>query len=55
MVLMGLGHTGGVLGVSAPHDAADMGGHPLPAMEQLDRGRGHAGIDEFVGKDVGTE
>ena len=53
MVLMRLGHVGGIRGVRAPPDAAGMGRHPLPALEKLDRRHGQTGIDEFVQAGVG--
>jgi len=53
VALMRFGHVGGVGGVPAAEMAAGMGGHPLPAMEELDRRHGQAGIDEFVAEGVG--
>ena len=53
VVLMRWGHVGGVGGVPAADLAADMGRHPLPAMEQFDRRHRQAGIDEFVHQLVG--
>ena len=53
VALMGFGHVGGLGGVPAPHVVADMGGHALAAMEQLDRGEGQAGVDVLVDEGVG--
>ena len=53
MALMGFRHVGGLGGVPAPQMAADMGGHALAAMEQLDRGEGQAGVDVLVAEGVG--
>ena len=54
-MLMRFRHVGGVRGVPAAEMAADMGRHSLPAMEELDRRHGQAGIDEVVTEGVGTE
>src|SRR5712691_2822684 len=42
MKLMRFGHVGRVSSVPAAEMAADMGRHPLPAMEELDRRHGEA-------------
>lgn len=53
VALMGLGHVGRVGGVAAAAMAADVGGDPLAAMEDLD-GRGReARIDVLVDEGVG--
>ena len=51
--LMRFGHVGRVGGVPAAEMAADMGRHPLPAMEELDRRHRQARIDELVAEGVG--
>ena len=48
VALMRLRHVGGVRGVPAAEMAADMDRDPLPAMKELDRRHGQAGIDELV-------
>ena len=50
---MGLGHVGRVGGVAAADMAADVGGHALAAMEDLDGRRGQPGVDLLVDERVG--
>ena len=53
VLAMRLGHVSGIGGVAAPEIAADVGGHALAAMEDLDGGGGAAGVDEFVQEGMG--
>ena len=53
VALTGLRHVGGVGGVAATDDTARMRTDALAAMEDLDGGRGQAGVDVFVEERVG--
>ena len=55
VALMGLRHMGRLGGVPAAHDAAEMSGHALAAMEEFDGSRGKAGVDEVVDEGIGAE
>ena len=48
VLAMGLRHVGGIGGVAPAAIVAEVGGHALAALEDLDGGGGAAGIDEFV-------
>jgi len=53
VLLMGLGHVGGIGGVAAAEGTAWMGGHALAAVEDFDGGGGQARVDPLMQEAIG--